>query len=199
MKQLLVMGLLAVTLTACGAAPSSPEGAAGGQAQADRHLARMQSDLALSAAQASQISAIEQAQRNKMDYLRNSSQARIKGLLTPDQAAKYDQLNQQRQRAMRRDGQQPPRADMQQNGQWQHQDGRGNGMENRLQQELGLTPQQANEIASIQQADRAQMQALQNETQAQIRQVLTAEQAAKFDQMRPQRFGGDRLQRQRQN
>lgn len=197
MKQLLVMGLLAVTLTACGAAPSSPEGAAGGQAQADRHLARMQSDLALSAAQASQISAIEQAQRNKMDYLRNSSQARIKGLLTPDQAAKYDQ--QQRQRGMRRDGQQPPRADMQQNGQRQHQDGRGNGMENRLQQELGLTPQQASEISSIQQADRAQMQALQNETQAQIRQVLTAEQAAKFDQMRPQRFGGDHFQRQRQD
>lgn len=197
MKQLLVMGLLAATLTACGAAPSSPEGAAGGQAQADRHLARMQSDLGLSAAQASQISAIEQAQRNKMDYLRNSSQARIKGLLTPDQAAKYDQ--QQRQRGMRRDGQQPPRADMQQNGQWQHQDGRGNSMENRLQQELGLTPQQASEIASIQQADRAQMQALQNETQAQIRQVLTAEQAAKFDQMRPQRFGGDHFQRQRQD
>ena len=201
MKQLLVMTLLAGTLAACGAAPSAMDGTPGGPPQAGRQMARMQAELGLTDAQASQISTIEQSQRNRMDYLRTSSQARIKALLTPEQAVKFDQMRQQGPRGdMRQDGQwQRPRGDMRQDGQWQRppqMDGRG-GMQDRMQQELGLNATQASHIQEIQQSERAQMQALQSETQAQIRQVLTAEQAAKFDQTRSQRFGGDRFQRQR--
>lgn len=203
MKQLLVVTLLAGTLAACGAAPTTPDGAPGGPAQAGRHMARMQADLGLTAAQASQINAIEQAQRNKMDYLRNSTHARIRAVLTAEQAAKYDQMQQQRPRGdMRQDGQwQRQRGDMRQDGQGQQRPQRmqnnrnGMGMTGRMQQELGLSDVQVSQINNIQQSERSQMQALQNETQAQIRALLTAEQAAKFDQMRPQRFGGDRFQR----
>ncbi|QLQ32672.1 MAG: periplasmic heavy metal sensor [Candidatus Thiothrix singaporensis] len=73
MKQLLGISLLAAALVGCGAVPATPDGA-----PASRHLERMQAELGLTAAQASQINAIEQAQRNRMDYLRNSSQARIR-------------------------------------------------------------------------------------------------------------------------
>ncbi|MBU0656175.1 MAG: hypothetical protein KJ914_13725 [Gammaproteobacteria bacterium] len=188
MKQLLVMTLLAGTLAACGAAPSAMDGAPGGPPQAGRQMARMQAELGLTDAQASQISAIEQSQRNRLDYLRNSSHVRIKALLTPEQAVKFDQMRQQ-----------GPRGGMRQDGQWQRppqMDGRS-GMQDRMQQELGLNVTQVSQIQEIQQSERAQMQALQSETHAQIRQVLTAEQAAKFDQTRSRRFGGDRFQRQR--
>lgn len=201
MKQLLVVTLLAGTLAACGAAPTTTDGALGGPVQAGRHMARMQTELGLSDAQASQISSIEQAQRNKMDYLRNSTKARIRAVLTAEQAAKFDQMQQQRPRGdMRQDGQRQ-RGDMRQDNQRQQRpqrmqnDRNGMGMSERMQQELGLNNVQVSQINSIQQSERAQMQALQSETQAQIRAVLTAEQAARFEQMRPQRFGGDRFQR----
>lgn len=205
MKQLLVMTLLAGTLVACGAAPSTSDGAPGGPA--GRHLARMQTDLGLTVAQAGQISAIEQSQRNRMDYLRNSTHIRIRAVLTAEQAVKFDQMQQQRPRGdMSQDGswQQRPRDGMRQDGQWQQRpqrmDGhRGMNMAGRMQQELGLSDVQVSQINGIQQSEREQMQALQNETNTQIRQLLSAEQVAKYDQMRrPQGFGGERFQRQRQ-
>lgn len=194
MKKLLVMTLLAGALTACGAAPSGPDAAAQGN-MPGRHLARMQADLGLTDAQASQISAIEQSQRNRMDYLRNSTHARIRAVLTAEQAAKFDQMRQQR-------GQRPQRDGMRQDGQMQQRpprmdrmDGRGGvNMAGQMQQELGLSDAQVSQINGIQQAERGQMQTLQNETRTQIRQVLTAEQAAKYEQMRrPQQFGGARV------
>ena len=53
--------------------------------------------------------------------------------------------------------------------------------------QLGLSDQQRQQVLSIMQAHRQKMQALNQETETQLKQVMTPEQFAKFQQMRQRR------------
>ncbi|QLQ32661.1 MAG: hypothetical protein HZT40_14910 [Candidatus Thiothrix singaporensis] len=90
------------------------------------------------------------------------------------------------------DGQNPPPPDDAMGRAWgqppQPMQPHGRTDENRA----GLSDEQASQIAALQQQQRTEMEALRTETQTLIKQALTAEQAAKFEQMRPPRMGGDR-------
>ncbi|MEB4591584.1 hypothetical protein VSS37_11380 [Candidatus Thiothrix sp. Deng01] len=211
MKPFLKMALLAGVLISSGAAIAASQGdVPPGQG---RQMERMQTELGLTEAQVSQITAIETAQRDKMQALHEGFQAQIKALLTAEQAAKFEQLQQRRgppggmkggQRQAPPDGAMAPGMDGQNPPPPDGAMGPGMGgqppqpmqgrMAERMKTVLGLSDGQASQIAAIQQQQRTEMEALRTETQTLIKQALTAEQAAKFEQMRLPRMGGKRSQ-----
>lgn len=200
MKKLLIMTLLASSLVGCNGAGAAPDGVSGASAvrsshEGGRHTERLQTELGLSAEQVSQIDAIEQSQRGRMDAMHTDFQAQIKAVLTSEQAAQFEQMRLQRPDGGQHKGHRPPpmgignRPDDMQQGRGQAPMG---GMASRMQAELGLSAEQVSQIDSIQQEQRSQMDALHSDSQAQIKQVLTPEQAAKFEQMESQHRRGGR-------
>lgn len=71
--------------------------AAGHSFGGGKRMDRMQMELGLSDAQVSQIQMIKQEQRQQIKQLRAQGEQRIRALLTPEQAVKFDQFKQQRQ------------------------------------------------------------------------------------------------------
>lgn len=61
---------------------------------------RMKTALGLSDTQAAQVDVIMQEQKTKMEALRTETQQRIQALLTPEQAAKFAEMQQQREQHM---------------------------------------------------------------------------------------------------
>ena len=190
MKKLLAITLLATSLVSLQAmaapngTPPSPE----------QRMEQLQSELGLTDTQVAQIQAIQQAERTQMDSLRNSFDQQITAILTAEQAEKFKTMQQQRPQEGRPQGKNamPPPADgdMSQppappaDGARPPQGGKDD-MLAKLKTDLGLTDEQATQLATIQQEQRKQMEALRADTQAQIKAVLTAEQAAKFQQLQP--------------
>lgn len=172
---------------------------------------RMAQELGLTEAQKSQIQSYLQDARSQLQVLRDTAltqeqrraqarqiretaQAKVRAVLTPDQQAKADQLRQQAQQRM-----EARREEM---------TGR---MLGRLTTELGLSDSQNATIKSYLDQQKAQagvirdnsalnreqkqqqLQALRQQTQSSIRGVLTTDQQAKADQLRQQ------AQQRRQN
>lgn len=211
MKPFLMMTLLAGALISSSGAIAAEQGdMPPGQG---RQMERLQTKLGLSDDQVSQINAIETAQRDKMKALHDDFLTQIKALLSEEQAAKFEQSQQRRRPPQGMgEGQRPPpdgaMGDMQgqrpppppegaMGAQGQRppmRDGAApaGGMVEGMKKDLDLSDEQASQIEALQQQQRTEMEALRTETQTLIKQVLTAEQAAQFEQMQPPRFGGNR-------
>lgn len=74
---------------------------------------------------------------------------------------------------------------------------RGTGPMMRMATELGLTPDQITKLKSIHEARKAEMKALREKYDAQIKGVLTPEQYAKFDAKRKERMEKMKSRRQK--
>lgn len=68
----------------------------GGKDPVSGMMARMKTDLGLSDEQATQIEAIQQAQRTQMDALHTETQTLIKQVLTVEQLVRFEQMEQRR-------------------------------------------------------------------------------------------------------
>lgn len=87
-KTLMITALIA----ALGASVAMADHGFGGKG-----VERMKTALGLSDTQAAQVDVIMQEQKTKMEALRNETQQRIQALLTPEQAAKFAEMQQQRE------------------------------------------------------------------------------------------------------
>lgn len=192
MQRRIITGLLASTLAVCSAVSLAAERSYG-PLPIEQQMQRMQSELGLTDEQARQINAIQQAQHDRMNTLRNGIHAQIRSVLTDEQTAGFDQMQQRPHGDKPMNGQRPPPPDGQMQPPPPH-NGRGK-MATRMQQELGLTSEQANQIENIRQSERAEMKKLRQETDARIRQVLTIDQTEKFDQMHMRGFEKRHFQR----
>ena len=179
MKKLLVITLLATSLVSLQAmaapngTPPSPE----------QRTEQLQNELGLTDAQVAQIQTIQQAERTQMDSLRSSFDQQITAILTAEQAEQFKAMQQQRPQEGRPQGKNtmpPPAPPV--DGARPPQGGKDD-MLAKLKTDLGLTDEQVTQLATIQQEQRKQMEALRADTQAQIKAVLTAEQAEKFQQL----------------
>ncbi|EIJ33622.1 hypothetical protein [Thiothrix nivea] len=199
MKPVLLMSVLAgVLMSATIAAQDEiPPPAPAGQTE------RMQNELGLTDSQVSQINSIEAAQREKMQALHDDFQTKINSILSAEQAAQLEQMQAQHQppgnggmaggqrppppgNAGMSGGQRPPPPPTGDKGTGMGgQPPEAGGMAERMQNELGLTDEQAAQLAPLQQQQRTQMDALRTETRQLIKQVLTAEQTTAFEQMQP--------------
>ena len=134
--------------------------------------------------------------------MRTEYDAKIKAVLTTEQAEKFTTMQNQRQQGKGKmqpppdnaqgqppappdgaappsDGNPPPRPAA--DGKMQ-----GGDMLAKLKTDLGLSDEQASQIESIMQEQRTAMDALRTETQNLIKAVLTTEQAAKWAASQPQ-------------
>lgn len=89
MKKTLIITSLVALLGA--SAVMADQGMGGGKG-----MDRMKTFLGLSDTQSVQVDSIMQDQKVRMDALREETNQRIQALLTPDQAAKFQQMEQQR-------------------------------------------------------------------------------------------------------
>lgn len=189
MKKLLVTAFLAASLATL-QAMAAPTGA---PPAPEQRLEQLQNELGLTDAQVAQIQTIQQAERTQMESLRSSFDTQIKAILTAEQAEKFAAMQKKRPEGGRPQGQggdmPPPNADAGQppappadGAPPQH--GKADMLE-KLKTDLGLSDEQASQLATIQQEQRKQMEALRADTQTQIKALLTAEQAEKFQQLKP--------------
>lgn len=76
---------------------------------------RLKDFLGLNDTQVSQVEAIMQEQKAKMDALREETDARVQAVLTPEQASKFQEMKQKRQERMEQRSQ---RMDERKSGGW---------------------------------------------------------------------------------
>lgn len=175
-------------------------------------FSRLSQALNLSEQQKQQIQPILESKKPQLDVIRNDAQAKvqqvmagvdaqIRPLLTPEQQAKLDQLKARRQQGEKDgDAHGGPRAEGQKHG------GPAEHLQ-KMKEELGLTADQEADIKQVFEESRPQMQELHENSslspeqkreqmrqimeanRAKIRALLTPEQQAKFDQMKPKREG----------
>jgi Spy/CpxP family protein refolding chaperone len=143
-----------------------------GQHKHHRHnmLARMKKQLNLSQDQVNQLKPILAAQRDARKQQHEAFAQQFRGILTPEQQAKLDQMKAQRE-AYR------------QNKDWEGaRKSHHNGFAS-----LNLTDAQKAQVKQIREQMRPQMQANREQFRSQVEGVLNADQKAKFEQMLAQR------------
>lgn len=94
MKKVLIIASLVAALGASAAMAGHGGGFMGKGAD------RLKSFLGLNDAQVTQVEAIMQEQKAKMDVLREETDQRIQAVLTPEQATKFQEMKQKRQDRM---------------------------------------------------------------------------------------------------
>lgn len=94
-KALIITSLVAMLGASVAMADHGFGGGFGG-----RGMEHLKTLLGLSDTQAAQVDVIMQEQKTKMDAIRTETEQRIQTLLTPEQAAKFTEMQQKRQERM---------------------------------------------------------------------------------------------------
>lgn len=219
MKRLVLTSLIALVLGSSVAMADrgdwggSPEGKGRGP------QAHLQAQLNLTDAQVQQLQTLRDEQKKQMDAARVATQSRIAQLLTADQATKFkDMSDKMEQRRADHEKRMSDKGEGKGHGEWggrghgghgrgghegAFREGKGHGgmkgpdsqrMVDRLKQDLNLTTEQVTQVQIILKDQQAQMDAFRKASKDKLVQMLTAEQATKF-----QTLESDRKQRMQQN
>lgn len=160
-----LLSLLVVALLATTAAFAEKNADGGNKGKRFEKIAQ---ELSLTPEQQSQIQAIFQSHRAAMRAKHEAFETYLRSILTPEQIAILD-----RAKAERKDGQGP-----------------GHGGRKAIFKDLNLSEEQKSKLKAYRQENMPAMKADREKLQAEIAQVLTPEQKAKWEQMKSQRRDG---------
>ena len=208
MKKLLMTVMVAAALSTSVAMAYGGEngghGGHGGMGMMGGHMTQLQSQLNLTTAQVEQIKLLQAEQKTQMDAARVAGQTRIAQLLTPEQATKFkDMTSKMEQRRAQHDANQGEGHKGRGEGRGHHGEGKDGGRgagrghmmgmggmqhgAERLKADLNLTPEQVTQVDAIMQDQQAQMDQFHAATKNRMVQLLTADQATKFQSMQTER------------